>query len=488
MLLNDANLKEIGKKLPVPAYVRKDREPSLVHIGLGHFHRAHYLNYLETLFQKGLYEGGVFETDIMPPAGHVAHLKEQDYLYTLTTKATDGSTESKVIGGIAGYASAAQEPDVVLSKLSDPQTKLITLTITEKGYCYDDKNHTLDWTNPNVKHDVEHPEVWPRTAVGYVARALNVRYRNGKQLVTIMTCDNIPKNGVVLRSCVLGFMSKVYPEAGKWVASDIAFPCTMVDRITPGTTKADSDEIKAKFDYEDGAPVHAEDFIQWVIERKACTETPPFEKAGATMVDDIEPYELMKIRLLNGSHSALSYMAYLMGIRYVDDAVTNPLIHEFIRDRYMEEITRTLQPIEGVDFSAYKDKLISRFANVNIKDTILRLASDGTKKIANAIIKPLQEAVHRKLPYDAMIFALACWTRFLSARDEEGNSIPIEDDLGPSLRTAFEKHGARGFLQAASLTGLSEEEWKGVTGCFDKDYALVMQQGTRKALAEFLRK
>jgi len=259
----------------------------------------------------------------------------------------------------------------------------------------------------------------------------------------------------------------------------------MVDRITPGTTIRESENLEHQYGIIDRCPVHCEDFIQWIIEDKFCTSVPAFSKAGATLVKDIEPYELMKIRLLNGSHSALSYPSYLMNIRYVDEAIKDPDIGNFIRNHYMEEITATLPRIDGVDFSAYKDKLISRFGNQAIKDTILRLASDGSKKIANAIVKPLEEAIKKGSEHTYMVFALACWGRFLLGTDEQGKEIPIEDPMGQQLAQALKK-SPRAFLELSSVHDLSKEQWSLLERMFSNDLMAIEKNGTRQALKDLL--
>jgi mannitol-1-phosphate/altronate dehydrogenase len=481
MILSNTTLNDISSAVKKPTYERSTLSHSLVHIGLGHFHRSHFLTYLDTLNNAKDAHDGVFEIDI-PPANEIftENLRKQDYLYSVLSWGSDGSKDIRINGPIIGYANATKEPETVLEKLSAPETKLISLTITEKGYYYLDDEQTLNWDNAGVIHDLEATDSYPVTPVGYLSRALLKRKENNCP-VTIMSCDNIPENGKVLKCCILQFCEKKYPDIISWIEKNVAFPCTMVDRITPGTTQSDIETIEKAGSYHDNCPVHCEDFLQWVIEDSHTTDIPDFAKAGAMIVKDVKPYELMKIRLLNGSHSALSYPAYLMGIRTVDEAATNPLIHDFIRNHYMEELTATLPQVPGIDVSKYKDMLMYRFSNVYIRDTILRLASDGSKKIANAIAKPLQETLGTQKKHAAMILALAFWARFCSGKDENGIELPIDDPQKDALLRTW--NNSEKFLQNIGITNGLEDLAKELAVALKA----IEEKGTKQALSDFLK-
>ena len=449
MLVCNENLSSIGNKVHVPAYDRSKLDVSIVHIGMGHFHRSHFLTYLDDLLGRGLANTGVFEVDIVPAdTNYISEFRKQDYLYSVLSFAPDGSRELRINGPIAGYANLTEDPVSVMDHLCSPETKLITLTITEKGYCYKDDIGSLDWSDKRIIHDLNE-DGQPVTAVGCLSAVLHERFLD-KSPVTIMSCDNVPENGRMLESCIMQFCQRKYPGCIDWIKENVSFPCTMVDRITPGTTADDIRSIHGIYGVEDSCPVRCESFMQWVIEDVSCTEIPDFSKAGAMIVDDVKPYELMKIRLLNGSHSALSYPAYMMGITKVDEAMDNDLIRAFIRNRYMEEITAMLSPVPGMDLSSYKDQLISRFSNPYISDTILRLASDGSKKISNAILRPLEEAIEKGLPASSIIFALALWQYYYIFRDADGSPMPIDDPKKDELLPAS-SDPAR-FLRVAGLS------------------------------------
>ncbi|MDX9984952.1 mannitol dehydrogenase family protein [Sphaerochaeta sp.] len=470
-----------SKGIAVPTYDRLSLRPSYVHIGLGHFHRSHFLTYMDKLLNDGFEKNGVFEVDIIPSNPTIVEgLKQQDYLYSVLSLDNDGSKMLRINGPIVGYANQTENPEMVHEMLSSPNTSLITLTITEKGYAYLDEKEHLDWNNPSIARDIttNYP---PISAIGCLANALRTRFGR-KSPVTIMSCDNVPENGVILKRCIVQFCEKKYPEITDWVSSEIAFPCTMVDRITPGTSEQDIMELRANYDLEDCCPVHCEDYIQWVIEDNICTEIPDFAKAGALVVDDVKPYELMKIRLLNGSHSALAYPAYMMGIRMVHEAALDPVLGPFIRDVYMKQMAATLTSVPGVDLDVYMDKLISRFSNRYIADTILRLAEDGSKKISNFILRPLEEGLDAQNNVDSAILVLAIWQYFFLFKDQNNNSMPINDPKKESLLAV--SSDVRAFLRTA---GLAESAFRhdSLFQKMDRFLTLLKTYGVRETLTMF---
>lgn len=472
MKLNERNLEALGKQgISVPAYDRRHLKRAIVHIGLGHFHRAHFLTYLDTLIRQGDTDWGVFETDIIPSGVLREKLERQDFLYSLLTLAPDGTRELRVNGPVLGYSA---DPEEVLSVLSSPETKLITLTITEKGYAYDDRTGSLDFSHPGIIHDLK-GEGLPVTAAGFLALSLKNRFLT-QSPVTIMSCDNVPENGVMLRRTVLEMARHLYPEIVPWIEECIAFPSTMVDRITPGTTAEDLTALSERYGLEDELGVRSESFLQWVIEDKTATPIPDFSKAGALVVPDVKPYELMKIRLLNGSHSALSYPAYMLGIKLVHEAAVEPSVHAFIRDRYMEELSQTLPPVPGMDLAGYKDELIRRFSNPYIADTILRLCSDGSKKIANAMLRPLEEALDKKLGVEAISDALALWEFFYLYKDQDGNPMPLDDPAAQELLAVADS--PRDFLRIAGLASQDESFFRGM----EERLLILKEKGVREFL------
>lgn len=481
MRICNKTLQELREKgLRVPGYDRNGLRTRIAHIGLGHFHRAHFLSYLERLLNSNLTDSGVFEINIVPAdPSFIENLRKQDYMYSLLTLAPDGTEELSVNGGITGYANEKNEPEKVLEVLSSPDISLITLTITEKGYTYRDDIGSLDWGDKNLTHDLE-SEGSPVTAIGTLSRALHRRYLMNEP-VTIMSCDNVPENGRRLRDSIMQFCSRKYPDMLSWLEENVAFPCTMVDRITPGTTEYDIQSLKAKYGLDDPCAVHSESFSQWVIEDSHTTAIPDFSQSGALITGDVRQYELMKIRLLNGSHSALSYPSYMMGYTMVDKAVSDPLIKEMIRCHYMEDIAKTLSDVPGIDINGYKDSLIERFSNPYIADTVLRLASDGSKKISNAILRPLEEGRREGKDMSSLLFALALWQYYYLFRDSSGNPMPLDDPKKDELLSAAEDSEA--FLRIAGLG----EESIGEAGEKIHGYlSMIKKNGVADAIRNFI--
>ena len=482
------NLSRLNKKISVPGYDRKDLSPSIIHLGLGNFHRAHQAKYLDELLERGIEKMGITEINLIPdPFPLQEILGGQDYLYTLITKSPGGEEIVRVPGPILGYLNASGNREAVLGRIADSGTSLVTLTVTEKGYYYDKETNEINSRDPAVERDLKNPAE-PKTAAGTLARALSRRHKVSGGSLTVMSCDNIPANGKVLKNCVLFFCRELYPEISGWVEENVSFPCSMVDRITPVTTPALIKELEEHYGISDGWPVCGEDFRQWVLEDNFKSKVPRYAEAGVQIVKDAEPYELMKMRLLNGSHSALSYPSYLLGCRMVDEGITHPLIKSFIRERYMEEVTPTLPQLPGIDLTLYKDTLVSRFSNKNIGDTILRLCSEGTSKLPNFMLKPLSEAIRAGLPHDTIVFAVAAWARFLEGKDEQGRPIPIEDVNGPAIaeaaRTASSAPAT--FLRAAGLEGLSAAELELTAGKFKAGLDAIRSLGIKKAMEQII--
>lgn len=432
--LSTAALQTVRKHLPVPEYDRDTTGPHILHIGVGGFHRAHMAYYTHELLRRGLGNWTIHGAGITPRDQKIASvMKKQDCLYTLINRSAT-TEEGMVIGSITDYLFAVDDTGALCRRVAEGDYRIISLTITENGYHYTGDDRRLDMDHPDVTHDIANPEN-PNTAVGIIFRIATLRLEMGRPLPTCLSCDNLPHNGSTLKNLVLQFARLVDTPTAQRIERDGCFPNTMVDRITPVTTKEQVAYVEERWGIHDEWPVVSEDFIQWIIEDKFCDGRPSWEDAGATMVRDVIPYEMMKIRLLNGSHSALAYISYLLGYRDVDRAMEDPDIRRFVR-RYMMEIEPAVGEVPGVNPTEYWNTLITRFSNPAIRDQVLRLAEDGSRKIPNMILEPVAILLDGGIECPFAAFALAAWIRFLHGVDEAGAEIPLTDPSAEELSDA----------------------------------------------------
>ncbi|MDR2078258.1 MAG: mannitol dehydrogenase family protein [Treponema sp.] len=487
------NLKNLSKfKAPVllPPYTKDNLKTAIVHLGMGYFHRAHQALFLDRLIASEVSRSGVFEINLVPDPYPLSKITaEQDYYYTLLSRGKDGEEEVRIIGSILGYINAAENKEAAIKRVASEETALITITVTEKGYCYDNTAGDINWKAPFLVHDRQHPEN-PKSLIGFFAAALEERSKTNKRPLTIVSCDNFPSNGKILKKSLLSFCQEMRPGLIPWIEDNVAFPCSMVDRITPNTSPETTKYLEKKYGIIDRWAVACEDFLQWVLEDDfkqvpdSGIDPRDYAKAGVQLVKNVEPYELMKMRLLNGSHSALSYPAYLMGYTTVDEAMTDPVIQQYIRNFYMEEVTPTLAPVTGIDLGVYKDTLVTRFSNKNIADTVLRLCEDGSAKIPNFIINPLVDIIHSGGKHEAVTAALAGWARFLSGVGEDHKPIPIKDGTGQVAINAAKtaRNNPENFLRVIGVHGLSEKEIAKLAGVFREHLENFHTRGARKTL------
>ncbi|MGH0052201.1 MAG: mannitol dehydrogenase family protein [Sphaerochaetaceae bacterium] len=472
IVLQKSTYKKLKGRVEIPTYEPESLVPAIVHIGLGHFHRSHFCYYLHMLLQQGCTNWGIEEVDLLPCDTRERAIK-QDYLYTLCSKDPQGSEQTCIIGCILGYTEGWKHPDQVVDLIAREETKLITLTITEKGYCYDAEHQSLDWKHPAISHDLEYPNT-PQSAIGYLALGLSKR----KYPLTIASCDNMPSNGKVLKVCLQAYCQRVFPDVVPFLEHAVSFPLSMVDRITPNTTDSDSHNLITKYGYQDNWSVVSEQFLQWVLEPVGLSGLPDFSQAGAIITSEVESYEVMKIRLLNGSHSALAYPAYLLGYTQVDEAMGDKRLRTFIREQYMQEVGESIPLLSGFNQEAYKEQLIERFQNPCIRDTVLRLAQDGSKKFTNALTPALQYALKQGLSTQAMVYALAFWIQFLSTADP----TLIDDQQRQELLAAVQviEQTPQHFF---SLLGLSLEQGARLREPLLSMVAFIRSNGVAEALA-----
>eukprot|EP00475_Leptophrys_vorax_P041688 TRINITY_DN7862_c0_g1_i1.p1 TRINITY_DN7862_c0_g1~~TRINITY_DN7862_c0_g1_i1.p1 ORF type:complete len:496 (-),score=157.80 TRINITY_DN7862_c0_g1_i1:20-1507(-) len=439
--LSNANLAKIlaasKGKVQIPVYQRSALKPSIVHLGVGNFHRSHQALYTHRLLQQGYSpKWGIYGVGIREPDRVMAqNLTSQDFLYSLVERSSS-ETNAIVVGSHMDHLYGFGNTPQVVSKIAAPSTKIVSLTVTEKGYYCDVTNGVMDRSNPVVQKDFKNWKTSPESAVGIVVSALKKRRDEmpNDPCFSVMSCDNLQCNGKIIKGAVLDFASEVDKDLASWIKENTAFPNSMVDRITPGTTPKDLEYVKNALGFEDAAPVMSEDFIQWVIEDHFSNGRPQWEHAGATFVEDVVPYELMKLRLLNGGHIALAYTAYLAGYRDVDLAMADSTISKNVRG-YMDEVTSAVPPIPGVDLEQYKSILISRFANPSIKDQIERLCEDGSKKMHTFVLPSLREKFKQNATsFKYSSLCLASFIRFMTGVDESGAIIKHKDPRSEELK------------------------------------------------------
>jgi mannitol 2-dehydrogenase len=405
-------------QLPIdkPSYNRDEIAIGIVHFGVGGFHRAHQAMYVDRLLEKGLAaEWGICGVGVMPSDRKMADvMAAQDGLYTLLLENPDGSRDARVIGSIVDYRYAPDDPEAVVELLAAPSTRVISLTITEGGYNID----SLDG-GVNV--------------FGLVADALARRRDRGIASPTIVSCDNIEGNGDVARQAFTTYAERAHPGLGEWISTHTRFPNSMVDRITPVTTPDVIAVLESEFGVQDQWPVAAEPFTSWVLEEDFSDGRPPLEEADVLLVDDVTPYELMKLRLLNASHQSLCYLAYLAGYRLVHDAAGDPLFAEFLRAYMDSEATPTLKPVPGIDLPDYKRTLIERFANPGVKDTIVRLCFGSSDRIPQWVVPVIRANLATGGPVRLSAATVASWARYAEGVDEQGEPIDVQDQLADTL-------------------------------------------------------
>ena len=427
----------------VPSYDRSRVQVGIVHFGVGGFHRAHQAVYVDELMNHGeALDWGICGVGVMPSdAAMAAALTPQDGLYTMVIKRSDGHLEPRIIGSIVKLIYAPESPEAVLDVLSAEQTRIVSLTITEGGYNVNQATHEFIRDDPAIVADLASDAV-PTTVFGYITEALQRRRRNGVPPFTIVSCDNIQSNGHVARRSFTAFAELKDPDLASWIRQHVRFPNSMVDRITPVTTAADRIQLHELFGIEDNWPVVCEPFTQWVLEDSFSLGRPPLEDVGVQLVPDVEPFELMKLRLLNAGHQAIAYFGYLLGHRYVHEAATDSRLVAYLR-AYMDlEATPTLLPVPGVDLDAYKQELIERFANPEIRDTVARLCAESTDRIPKWVVPVIRHNLATGGPISYATAIVASWARYAEGVDEQGNPIEIVDRLAASVTAGARRHAS----------------------------------------------
>jgi len=434
LVLNAENIAKLPKEVKIPAYDRSKIKTGIAHIGVGGFHRSHEAFYTDqVLHHQNDMDWGICGISLLENDRNIFDtLVRQDCLYTLMITESDGTLSARVIGSITEFLFAPDNPDAVIEKLSGSDIRIISLTITEGGYNFNAATGEFQINEPSIQWDLNNPDN-PKTVFGYITQALKRRSDRDLSGLTLQSCDNIQKNGDVLKKMLLSYVREAEPELINWIERKVTFPNSMVDRITPVTTQPDIEKLKSTYGIDDKWPVVCEPFIQWIIEDNYSNGKPDWESAGVRFVTDVGPYEKMKIRLLNAGHSLLGFVGTLYGCKTIDETVNIPLFRTFLREFMDLEVTPLLGEIEGINLDKYKDSLIQRFGNPNIKDQLSRICLESSSKIPKFLIPTIREQLEKGGPVKHGALIIAAWCRYLELADTKGHTYKIQDQMAPLL-------------------------------------------------------
>lgn len=451
--LSNALLAGYAGAARLPAYDRSRVTPGIVHLGIGAFHRAHQAVYIDDCLESDP-SWGIVGASLRRPDTRDA-LMPQDGLYTLAVRDSD-ETRCRIVGSISDIVCDPENRQTIAA-IAAETTRIVTLTVTEKAYCRDPATGDLDLDHPDIRADLS-ADAGARSAPGVLVAALADRRIRGLPPITVVSCDNLPANGKTLARIVQQFSAEKDPGLATWIDDNIAFPSTMVDRIVPATTDEDRAEIAGLTGYEDAWPVMTEPFTQWVIEDRFVAGRPPLEKVGAVMTQDVMPFEEMKLRLLNGSHSTLAYLGLQSGHETVSDAMADPVLRSFVETMMRTEILPTLD-VPGVDLEAYIASLLRRFDNTALRHRTMQIAMDGSQKIPQRLLGTIRDRKAAGQPYERLTLAVAAWIRHLAGEGPDGVRYDVDDPMAGLFARI-----ARETLPDAAAFGSAVLDQEGVFG------------------------
>jgi len=453
--LSLANLASVPETVARPRYARESLRAGILHIGVGNFHRAHQAVYLDDLFNAGkdhdwaILGAGVRQGD----AAMRRALEPQDWLTTVV-ELEPGANRARISSSMIDFVPVNDDGRAIVDALDDPAIRIVSLTVTEGGYCIDPASGAFNPDHPEIRYDASHMEA-PRGVFGVLLAALKRRRDRGLAAFTVMSCDNIPHNGRVTMDAVAGLADLIDPALAAYVRESVAFPNSMVDRITPATTDRERAILEERFGIKDNWPVFCEPFRQWVLEDHFPTGRPALEEVGVTFTPHVAAFELMKLRILNGGHAAIAYPAALLGIHFVHDAMAEPLVRGFLDKLETEEIIPHVPPVPGVDLADYYRLIASRFSNPDVGDTIPRLAQDGSNRQPKFILPSTCERLKAGADVPGLALESALWCRYCAATTDAGAAFELNDPnaerLTPAALAARNDPGA--FLALRDIFG-----------------------------------
>lgn len=439
-ILNKSTLSELPSDVQVPQYNRDEIKVGIFHFGVGGFHRAHQALLMDNLYTQGLAKDfGICGVNILAFDKKMSDvMKSQNNLYTLVEKPNDGNFTYRIIGSIVDYMFALDDIDALIERLTGDEAKIITLTITEGGYNTNPANGEFNLNNQAVQDDIKNLK-HPKTVFGIICEALRRRKERNLRGFTILSCDNLQGNGKIAKKSFTAFAKAVDPSLYEWMLKNVSFPNSMVDRITPVTTNEDRKLVSDKLGLTDQWPVVSEDFFQWVVEDNFVAGRPPFEKAGVQIVKDVEPYEFMKLRLINAGHQLIAYFGLLIDYIFVHDVMNFELIANYLRNYLEKEATSTLQAVDGINVAEYKAKIIQRFQNPHVKDTLARLAVDGSDRVFKFVIPVIVDRLAKNESIYLSTAIVASFAYYINGLTEKGYEIEIVDAALAKLEVLSKK-------------------------------------------------
>ncbi|KAA2242327.1 mannitol dehydrogenase family protein [Salinarimonas soli] len=480
-------LADLPQEVARPSYDHGALRPGILHLGVGNFHRAHQAVYLDDLFNAGRdHDWAVIGAGLRPADRAMRDaLAGQDWLTTVV-ELEPKARRARVVGSMIDFLPVAENGQAIVAALDDPAIRIVSLTITEGGYCIDPATGAFDPTHPEIRHDAAHLDA-PRGAFGVLVAALQRRRERGLDPFTVLSCDNLPENGHAAHDAVAGLADLVDPALGEHVRRSVAFPNGMVDRITPATTDRERARVAAEFGIADAWPVTCEPFRQWVIEDRFPAGRPRLEEAGVTFTPDVAAYELMKIRILNGGHAALAYPAALLGLSLVHEAMADPLVRGFLDRLETEEIIPCVPPVPGVDLAAYWEAVARRFENPEIGDTVARLAMDGSNRQPKFILPSTRDRLASGAGVTGLALVSALWCRACAGTTDAGEPLAVEDARAERLRAAAwaARNDPRAFLSLREVFG-DLEEAPPFRAAFGQALGGLWRDGVRATLARYV--
>ena len=435
--LSAGKLAQLPAGVARPAYDASALGIGIVHLGIGAFHRAQTAVYTDDAIAAQRGDWGICGVSLRSPDVR-DRLAPQDGLYTSLEKSPQG-TRRRVIGCVREVLFLGGERVRVRARMASPATRIVSLTVTEKGYCHDPATGQLNFAHPDIVHDLADP-AHPASAVGQIVAALEARRAAGSPAFTVLCCDNLPHNGALLKGLVLSFAEKRDAALARWIEDNATFPSTMVDRIVPATTETDIADNDRALGLHDAAPVVHEPFKQWVIEDDFAGARPAWDRAGAQLVADVAPFEAMKLRLLNASHSAFAYLGYLAGHEFVYQVAAQPDFVAYMQRLMREEVAPTLELPAGVDVAAYQKALVERFANPALPHRTWQIAMDGSQKLPQRILGTVRDNLAAGRRINLLALAVAGWMRYVVGEDERGRPIQVSDPLAPTFARIAAAH------------------------------------------------